>query len=257
VSPSFTIISVYNRRDILEKYLLPSVCRQDMSAELRLVDNSAGRFRSAAEALNYGASGASGEYLLFVHQDVEFLDSTFLSEAKRHVATLPHCGLAGLVGAVRGRYTRRLRNVVVAGESDIESVDRSSALQHPVEVQTLDELLLIIPRDIFNEMPFDAATCNGWDLYGVDYALGCRRRGLKAYALPLIVRHVSDGRLGPHYYKTLRQVIRKHMPDCGTIYTTCGVWHPSLPISLNWLLHKSRAAFFRLAGQRLGRLIWG
>jgi hypothetical protein len=257
MSCAWTIICVYNRRDLLERYLLPSIRRQDMSAELRLVDNTESKFRSAAEALNHAASGASGAYLLFVHQDVEFLSSTFLSEANRYMTTLPDCGVAGLVGAAKERYLRRLRNVVVPGESDIESIDGSQVLHHPVEVQTLDELLLIVPRDLFREMPFDAVTCNGWDLYGVDYSLSCRRSGLKAYALPLTVRHVSGGRLGLQYYKTLRQVIRKHMPDCGTIYTTCGVWHPCLPIALNWLLHKSRAAFFRLAGPRLGRLICG
>ena len=49
-----SIICVYNNRDILEKYLLNSLKVQSIEYELILIDNTSGKFNSAAKALNYG-----------------------------------------------------------------------------------------------------------------------------------------------------------------------------------------------------------
>lgn len=41
-------------------------------------------------------------------------------------------------------------------------------IDEPIPVQTLDELLLIIPRRVFEGHKFDESTCDGWHLYGVE-----------------------------------------------------------------------------------------
>ena len=60
--------------------LLKSLQNQDADYELILVDNTNNRFKSAAEALNDGAKKSSGDFLMFVHQDVEIYDKYFLKK---------------------------------------------------------------------------------------------------------------------------------------------------------------------------------
>jgi hypothetical protein len=95
-------------------------------------------------------------------------------------------------------------------------------------VTTLDELLLIIPRAVFERLPFDQLACPGWHLYGVDYCLTVSRLGLRPYVLPLPVRHLSDGAMNDDYYRTLNRLAAKHR-TAGVIPTTCGNWLTFIP----------------------------
>ena len=66
-----SIICIYNNRNILDNYLLKSLERHNTDYELILVDNTENKFTKAADALNYGAKNAKGEFLMFVHQDID------------------------------------------------------------------------------------------------------------------------------------------------------------------------------------------
>ena len=62
-----SVICVYNNKKILDNCLLKSIKNQTTKVELILLDNREGRFKSAAEALNFGGEQANGKYLMFVH----------------------------------------------------------------------------------------------------------------------------------------------------------------------------------------------
>lgn len=75
----FSIICVYNNKNILDKSLIKTLDEQTFKDyELILIDNTSGQYKNAGEGLNYGASRAQGTYLLFLHQDVAFLNKTAL-----------------------------------------------------------------------------------------------------------------------------------------------------------------------------------
>ena len=65
-----SIVCVFNDKKVLNEYLLESLKNQTAHYELILIDNTKNKFKSASEALNYGAKNANGNYLMFVHQDV-------------------------------------------------------------------------------------------------------------------------------------------------------------------------------------------
>ncbi len=71
----FSIVCVYNNVEILNQYLLESLKSQTILYELILLDNSCNKYKSAAEALNYGGERAKGRYIMFVHQDIKFENS--------------------------------------------------------------------------------------------------------------------------------------------------------------------------------------
>lgn len=220
----FSIVCVYNNKEILNEWLLNSLGMQNVKDyELIILDNTKGQFKSAAEALNVGGKKAKGSYIMFVHQDLKLIDGDWLRKAERYVESIGDLGIAGIAGMsnfedVNGE---RGRNVIFHG------TDRKpwgNPISAAMEVQTLDEQLLIIPRNVFDVLKFDEISCNGWHLYGVDYALSVGNLGLKAYVLPLSVWHWSMGSpLDQRYFHTVRKIAKKHK-HIKMIYTPPGYW---------------------------------
>ena len=83
-----SVICVYNNKEILNKYLLKSLKIQTETHELILLDNIGGKFKSASEALNYGGKKAKGDYLMFVHQDVDLCSKTWLENVESILLSL-------------------------------------------------------------------------------------------------------------------------------------------------------------------------
>ena len=66
--------------------------------EIIALDNRNNKFSSAAKALNYGASIAKGEILIFMHQDVFFEDSNDVSKLIGYFDKLDDLALLGVAG---------------------------------------------------------------------------------------------------------------------------------------------------------------
>lgn len=239
--PVFSIVCVYNNEQVLNDWLMKGLKTQDSQFELVLVDNTGGKFKSAAEGLNYGGAKAEGEYIVFIHQDVRLLSADWLRRAEAFLRELPDLGVAGVAGMIKGRGCGFFRVGTVPLENkacfvfhgpEKKPVECGRAFSGPVEVQTLDEQVLIVPRKVFLGGGFDDQACSGWHLYGVDYSLSVKKRGLKACALPIEVWHMSAGALDEDYYATLNKILKKHSSE-DIIYTTCGLWYT--PNLFNWL----------------------
>ena len=188
-----------------------------MTYELIVIDNSKEYFGSAAEALNPGGAKAKGEYIMFVHQDVQLCSNTWLEDAEKLLSDFSDLGLAG----VAGMRDNKISKIFKAGNCPEENMsgfiycgnDKKPwgyLMSGPMEVQTLDELLMIIPARVYANLKYDEITCKGWHLYGIDYALSIRNMGVKAYVLPLPVWHMSYGALNEDYFRVLRSIIAKH-----------------------------------------------
>jgi hypothetical protein len=232
--PVFSIVCVYNDEKVLNDWLMKGLKTQDFKFELILVDNTGGKFKSAAEGLNHGGAKAVGEYIIFMHQDVCLLAAGSLRRAEAFLREIPDVGVAGVAGVTKGGGggffrvgTTPLENraCFVYQGPEKEPIP-CGTFTGPVEVQTLDEQLLMVPRKVFSGAGFDEKVCSGWHLYGVGYSLSMKKRGLKAYSLPIPVWHVSQGTLNKDYYATLNKILKKHK-DENVIYTTCGLWHTS------------------------------
>jgi len=235
-----SVVCVYNKKEILENYLLKSLKNQTTGFELILLDNRQRKFKSAAEAFNYGGEKAKGNYIMFVHQDIDLCSNSWLEEAEKFMDKLPNLGIAGIAGASEeGIITNIKHGIPSSPAGDIY-------ITTPKEVQTLDECLIIIPKSIFNLLKFDEKVCNDWHLYAVDYCLSIKNLGYHVFVLPMYAYHLSSGLppksklrkmvdLGPlpkSYYKTLRKVAKKHKSHFRKIYTTCGNWNTLLPLAL-------------------------
>jgi len=219
VEKGISIICVYNNRKKLNDYLIQSLNKQTVSFELLTIDNTAGDFRSAARILNETARKAKYKYLMFVHQDVEMDSNDWLANAQRDLDSLYRLGAAGVVGISE----QGLASSVFTG--DPAYFVGTERLYKPVQVQTLDGCLMIVPRRIFKRISFDETTIEGWYFYAVDYCLDLIRLGYRIYVLPCKTYHESPGPHDPSVYeKTLKKILEKHRNHIEMIYSTMGVW---------------------------------
>lgn len=238
-----SIVTVYNDERILNDYLLKSLEHQTVKFELIKIDNTRNTFKSAAQALNYGGKKAKGKYIMFVHQDVDLCSRTWLEEAENVLDSLPNLGIAGVVGKHDGITINTIKWGMPPAWLPAERI------KTPERVQTLDECLVIIPREIFQKYQFDEKACQDWHLYAVDYSLDIVKVGLAVFVIPMCAHHLSGGivaktryqlmlSLGPYpkgYYESLRPVLKKHRKHIKRIYTTCGSWSTLYPLFLQRL----------------------
>lgn len=222
-----SIVCVYNKKDVLNEFLIKSLKNQSAEYELILIDNTNGKFSSAAEALNEGGSKAKGDYIMFVHQDVDLKSDTWLEDAERMVNSLDNMGIAGVAG--------RSKDVECAATNIHDGIPPGPAgteIEKSIEAQTLDECLLLIPMKVFNKFQFDGEVCDNWHLYAVDYSLSIKRSGYNVYVIPMFLYHRSKAYSFSHeYYVTLEKLLRKHS-DFKVILTTVGDWITFVPVDL-------------------------
>lgn len=226
-TPRVSIISVYNDRDVLEEMLLSSLDDEpEEFYETVLLDNRNGEFPSAAEALNAGTERASGDVYVFVHQDVYFRETGWVRQIHDAVDRTDGLGVAGISGLdTEGPVPHDwMQNSILHGP-DKEPWGHER-IDSPEPVQTIDELCIVVPAQVFDECQFDEDICSGWHLYAVEYSLRINyRTDLQAYVLPIDVWHGSKGQpMGTSYYRTLGNLADEY-DEVRLAYTTCGYWY--------------------------------
>lgn len=227
-----SIVCVYNNKEILENWLLKSLKKQTIEYELILLNSQDNQFQSAAVALNYGGSKATGKFIFFIHQDINLVNPQFLQKSLDYLNHLDNLGIAGIAGksGIHGEIVTK----IIQGEPPRQINVRG--IVTPLEVESLDECLLIIPKEEFRKIPFDTSTCDDWHLYGVDYCLTMKERGLKVVVLPICAYHRSEGgSISRGYFHSLSKLFKKHQGHYPVIITTVGIWNAAMPVSIQRL----------------------
>jgi len=217
----FTIICLFNKYEVFEKCLLKSLKKQLSEYEGIFIDNTENKYSSAAKAFNEAIPKARGKYIIFAHQDIIIEDPEWLMKTEEVLDSLENPGIVGVAGCkenIKGVYTniRHGNDKRYAGHFRVEK---------PLKVQTVDECLFIIPKEIFNYLNFDEKTCYHWHFYAIDFCLQSKLLGYNTYVIPTDLYHLSPGdSLDINYYKTAKRVCQKYRNKYKTINTTCSFW---------------------------------
>jgi hypothetical protein len=201
VEKPLSFVACVSDESVLRKNLLASLClRPGTRHELLLARNCS----SAAEGLNFGIERANNPWVICVHQDV-FLpagwDDRLLKQLERAARQFGPIGVAGVYGVSKPREVQ-LNSSGTHGaarrpeSSPLFAVNRSGRVfSHgqrlfdgrdvPAKVSTLDELLLVLPRD--TPLRFDRTL--GFHFYGADICLQAAERGLAVVVLDAICHH--------------------------------------------------------------------
>jgi hypothetical protein len=204
---------VFNDATVREQCLDSSIERHRSEVEdldYVQIDNTDGAFASAGAALNFGASRARHDYLVFVHQDVVLHSLAALERAAAELDADHRIGLAGAFGVERGgRRVGLVRDrIVLIGERAAE----------PVDVDSIDEMLFIVPRRVFDRERLSEAQTTAWHAYAVEYGLRLRRDGLRVCAVDVPLTHNSNS-LGVEDLDASLAEIRRAYPEALPVRT--------------------------------------
>jgi hypothetical protein len=231
-----SVISVINNETIAREFLLRGLSRQDSKFELLLVDNKTSTYKSASQAYNLAGIKAKGDYLMFVHQDVLLLSRNWLKKAEEWLSTRSRVGLAGVAGMMKPKFANQIEvcaryyllaelgklyvwyqrygrgNVLHGFETETALPWGGRFISNVASVQTVDELVLIVPTRVFESVRFDEVVCDYWHFYGVDFALTASQKGYEVCVLPCSVLHHSHTSIAIRA-SNLRKVIKKHKQE--------------------------------------------
>lgn len=213
---SVSLVCVFNNPAVREECLDRSIARVDPDRiELVAVDNTDQRFPTAGAALNHGARLARHEVICFVHQDVYLHSASRLLEVADKLGADPgDWGLLGAAGiGAGGESVGLLRDrVQLIGASAVE----------PVEVDSLDEVMFLVRRELVLREPLVEDADLAWHAYAVEYGVRLRELGLRVGAVDLAITHnsltVNLARLTEAHHR----VAELH-PAAVPVRTTCGV----------------------------------
>lgn len=202
------MVTTYGASDVLENNFLASPCLRPAHSHQILVQRD---FVSASRAYNDAIEKAHNDLIIFAHQDMIFPQS-WLSQLERALeyleATNPRWGVLGCYG--KARNGDGVGHVYSPGRGDV-----GGSFEVPTEVQTLDEIVLIIRK--FSGLRFDDDLPH-FHLYGADVCLTAAKMGMKNYAIPAFCVHNA------HQYL----VLPKEFYDC--CHHIKRVWKEALPI---------------------------
>jgi hypothetical protein len=181
-----SIVTVFNDADVRQACLDRSLEAHRAEApitEYLPVDNVGGAFASAGAALNHGAARARHDYVAFVHQDVYLHSLTALEEAAGRLADDDGIGVLGAFGVTsEGGFFGRVRDRVFLG---------GAPAREPTLVDSVDELLFMVPRRLLEREPLTEDPELAWHAYAVEYGLRVRARGGRVCAVDIPVTHNS------------------------------------------------------------------
>ena len=217
-----TVVCVFNDPDVRRECLDRSLAAYSGTVpfELVAVDNTTHAFPTAGAALGSGVERARYDVVVLVHQDVYLHDVDRLAEIAALLRKDRSWGLVGANGVTAdGRSTGLLRDrMQLIGDS----------APQPVEVDSLDEVLVMVRRDLLLEHPLTQDPDLAWHAYAVELGLRHKRLGLRVGAVDAAITHnsltVNLARLDVAH----RRVAQLY-PERGAIRTTCGTVRASQP----------------------------
>jgi glycosyltransferase involved in cell wall biosynthesis len=209
---SFSVVVACNDDRVLQAALGSS---PDLSLAREFLSKRG--YASAGAAYNAGLAEATGDIVVFAHQDV-YLPPGWWNTLAGQIRLLerdhPDWGVLGVFGVTQAGarvghlYSTGLQGVV------------GQPFAGPAEVVALDEVVLILRRNA--GLKFDAQL-PGFHHYGTDICLEARRQGLRSFACDVFCVHNSNGivRLPRAFWRSYFHLRRK--------------WAHELPITTNIL----------------------
>jgi Glycosyltransferase like family len=216
---SVSIVCVYNDPGVRQGCLDRSIrenAGEGLDVEYIPIDNVHGAYRSAGAALNYGATLAKNDVVVFVHQDA-FLHSLEMVVRAAGRMRVDRFGLLGAVGvAADGLVVGQVRDrVVLIGKR----------AHCPSDVDSVDEVLFMAPRSLILSERLTESSAMAWHGYAVEYGLRVKGLGLRVGVADIPLTH-NGGRSGNFDRLGLdiaHGAIANQYPDMLPVRTTCGV----------------------------------
>lgn len=211
-----SIVCVFNEPDVLDSTLRRSIdagLGDAPRTEFIPVDNRGGEFATAGAALNHGARQAVNPVIVFVHQDVFLHSLVELERAARDLLADPAIGVMGAAGVDARRHAQgRIRDRIVG---------LGVPAPRPRDVESMDEVLFMLPRAQWLQEPLADEAGLGWHAYAVEYSARMRSRGRRAVVRDIPLTHNSLS-TNLRHLDVARRWVADAYPELLPLQTTCG-----------------------------------
>jgi hypothetical protein len=221
-----------------EKILNNNLNRTNITDRLSVMKN----YSNVSKA--YNECEKWGDYIVYLHHDVYFDDDwelRLIENINKIEKVDANWGVLGVAGAIYENNQKVIKAHIL---------DRGSLLgctiENPIEVQTLDELLIVVKRK--DNILFDENLENHF--YAVDVCLQMNKIGRKNYVIDAFLEHnafTNDGKLSKDFYDCGDIVCNKY--DIRPIATTCTLYKFKNKININM---KTRTELINSFIQRYG-----
>jgi hypothetical protein len=248
-NPPLTFVACVSDEQVLDANLLASACLKPGSVhEVILIKNC----RSAAEGLNLGLARARHELVVCLHQDVRLppgWDRRLIQQLDAATRQWGPIGVAGVYGVgdpaevqpeAPAPADAREAQRPPQRQPPKFAVQRIGRVLHrghplfdtpnlPAKVSTLDELLLVVPRNTPSRFDPDL----GFHLYGADISLQAHERGLAVVALDAACHHNTRTAALPKAFFQSARIFAEKWNHRLPVATPCVVIDPRKRI---WIL---------------------
>jgi predicted O-linked N-acetylglucosamine transferase (SPINDLY family) len=170
--------------------------------------------RSLAEGYNRAATRATGDVLLFSHDDVELVTADFAARLLAHLERYDGVGVAGASQVAGPRWSDAGPRATHGHVLHAPPAGRRGALlmawgfqQLVCEgIRLLDGAFIAVRRHVWESVRFDPDRYDGFHLYDLDFTWRASAAGARlAVPADLLVFHASQGRYGAAWRRYARR----------------------------------------------------
>ena len=212
LTDQITFVAAVNDREVLAQNLLASPALSGQHKHQILIQEN---FPSAAKAYNDALQKAENDLVVLIHQDM-LLPAAWRSQLDRALRQLeetdPKWGVLGCFGAkANGEH---VGHVFSSGLGVL-----GKPFEHPMPVQTLDEIVLIVRKS--SGLRFDENLPH-FHFYGTDICLRAAAEGRRSYVVSAFCIHNTSQllRLPKEFYQGYAY-IKRAWKDQLPIHTSC------------------------------------
>ena len=193
------------------------------SCEYIRIDNSSAEM-GICEAYNRGIDKAAGDILVFVHEDVFFMEEGWGKVLQSKFSADSSVGLIGVAGTqylladdlrwhiagqpfLKGRVIHELdkggRFILT-----VFSWDKTDA-----EVVAVDGLFFAVKKELFSRVRFDDNTFRGFHFYDLDVCMQIRQTHKCMVTWDILLKHLSAGKNDPSWHNAANLFAQKHQKE--------------------------------------------
>jgi len=212
-----TIGCIYNSVHEYER-MIKSIVNMERELDLNKIEfigvyNSGNTlFNSPRKAIKWIMNNSHSNYILMIHQDVEFIISENpISNLLNYFNSLANAGIIGVAGVNSRRESCGLIVDFNQIFGDLFFVPKS--------VDGIDELLFGFDKEKFKD--FDFIDSTKWHGYATEMCMYAKVIGLTNYVVPIVVHHKSPGKNRRGLYE-IHKELEKRYPSVLPFYTTVG-----------------------------------
>lgn len=219
----FSLITIVNKEKVYREFKDNLQTQKGVNYELIKVNNDHNQFSSARNAYNHALKKVHGDYVVFLHPDMRFLDEYALKDALNQIVELKNLGVAGISGCLFKLHHHK--STVVSTIVHGDPAHRfGNSISHPTKVQTVDECFFVMTRDFCKQHPF--SDIDGWHMYAVEQCLIALLNGKVNYVVPCRMWHYSTGfSENWQYIKTGKEIVKRYGEHFSSINTTITTWN--------------------------------